>query len=228
MERVLSFLSDLGHNNNKPWFDANRSRYKEAKAVFEEFACELIERVQSFDAQMAGLTLKDCTYRIYRDVRFSKDKSPYKTHMGVYIAKGGKKSGRSGYYFHIEPAGQEYLGGHLMCCGAYCLEPAVLKSIREEFMLSGDLMLSAIRKAGEEGFSVEWENMLRRVPAGFPADSPYAEYFKLKNMLVSQSVTDRFVLGRNLARKVAEKFESCLEFNTRLNMAIDYAYEEMI
>lgn len=228
MERVLNFLSDLGANNDKIWFDANKNRYREAKSVFEDFACELIERVKSFDSSMNGLTLKDCTYRIYRDVRFSPDKRPYKTHMGVFIAKGGKKSGRSGYYFHIEPKGQAYLGGHLMCCGAYCPEPAVLKSIREEFMLSGDELVETIKTAQNKGFEVEWESCLQRVPKGFPADSPFSDYFRLKNMLVSQPVNDRFILGRNLAKRVADKFESCLDFNTRLNRAIDYAYEEMM
>lgn len=227
MRRVLDFLSDLSDNNCKEWFDANKARYREAKAVFDDFACELIGRIQTFDPQMEGLSLKDCTYRIYRDVRFSKDKSPYKTHMGVFVCKGGKKSGRSGYYFHIEPKGQNYLGGHLLCCGAYCPEPAVIKSVREDFMLSGDQIVETIQKTKTHGFAVSMENMLKRVPAGYPADSPYADFLRMKNYLVEKSVGDRYILGKDLAKRVAEEFECCLDFNTRLNMAIDYAYEEM-
>ena len=101
MKRVLEYLRNLAANNNKVWFDAHKDEYLLAKKVFEDFTEQLIAKVEAFDPTVKGLTVKDCTYRIYRDVRFSKDKSPYKTHMGCYICRGGKKSGYSGYYFHV-------------------------------------------------------------------------------------------------------------------------------
>ena len=101
MKRVLSFLTDLIPNNNKPWFDANKGRYKEAQAIFNDFASELLERVQNFDPEVRGLTLKQCTYRFYRDLRFSKDKTPYKKHFGIFIKRW--KMQRFGILFHIEP-----------------------------------------------------------------------------------------------------------------------------
>ncbi len=224
MKRVLSFLTDLVPNNNKPWFDANKARYKEAQAIFNDFASELLERVQIFDPEVRGLTLKDCTYRFYRDLRFSKDKTPYKRHFGIFIAKDGKCSGHSGYYFHIEPPHAGYLGGHLICCGAYAPEPKVMRSIREEFMLNGEALVKAISMA--KGFELEWDGALKKIPRGFPQDSPYAEYFRLKKILITRYLDDTFILEPDLAKRAADLFATCTEFNTILNRAIDYAYEE--
>src|SRR5574344_663691 len=141
MEQVLEFLTQVSLNNNKPWFDAHKAAYKTAQATFNDFAIKLIDGIASFDPSVKGLGIKDCTYRFYRDLRFTKDKSPYKTHLGVFISPGGKCSCHSGYYFHIEPPDQDYLGGHLMCCGAYMPDSKQLKSIREEFMLNGKEMV---------------------------------------------------------------------------------------
>ena len=101
MKKVIAFLRTLRENNNTEWFHAHRREYEEAKDSFSQFARRLIEETGRFDESVAGLELKDCTYRINRDIRFSADKSPYKTHFGVFIAPGGKKSGRAGYYFHL-------------------------------------------------------------------------------------------------------------------------------
>ena len=106
MKEVVMFLRQLKANNNKEWFTEHKAEYQSAQAKFNAFCEELIHRIEEFDPSVRGLTLKDCTYRIYRDLRFSKDKSPYKTHMGVYVCRGGKKSGYSGYYFHVA-AGNE-------------------------------------------------------------------------------------------------------------------------
>lgn len=224
MQRVVSFLTDIVPNNNKPWFDANKARYKEAQAIFNEFASELLERVQGFDPEVRGLTLKDCTYRFYRDLRFSKDKTPYKTHFGIFIAKDGKCSGHSGYYFHIESPQAGYLGGHLMCCGAYAPEPKVMRSIREEFMLNGEALVNAMSKA--KGFELEWDGALKKIPKGFPLDSPYAEYFRLKKILITRYFDDEFLFKPDLAKRAADLFAICTEFNTILNRAIDFAYDE--
>ncbi|HPK30464.1 MAG TPA: DUF2461 domain-containing protein [Bacteroidales bacterium] len=224
MQRVVSFLTDIVPNNNKPWFDANKARYKEAQAIFNEFASELLERVQGFDPEVRGLTLKDCTYRLYRDLRFSKDKTPYKTHFGIFIAKDGKCSGHSGYYFHIESPQAGYLGGNLMCCGAYAPEPKVMRSIREEFMLNGEALVNAMSKA--KGFELEWDGALKKIPKGFPADSTYAEYFCLKKILITRYFDDAFLFKPDLAKRAADLFATCTEFNTILNRAIDFAYEE--
>lgn len=107
MQDIITFLRELQANNHREWFMANKDRYATLQARFNGFVDELIYEISRFDETVTGLTAKDCTYRIYRDVRFSADKSPYKTHMGAFICPGGKKSGYSGYYFHIGTGGMD-------------------------------------------------------------------------------------------------------------------------
>ena len=129
MKETLQFLRDLSKNNNKNWFDANKDRYLAAKATVEALAGELLSGIRSFDDTVGPLSPKDCTYRIYRDLRFSKDKTPYKTHMGLYINRGGKKSGYSGYYFHVgaKSYGNMVAIGEAIWVGmeTYCLQRAM-------------------------------------------------------------------------------------------------------
>ncbi|UKI39620.1 MAG: DUF2461 domain-containing protein [Alistipes putredinis] len=114
---------------------------------------------------MRGLSASDCTYRIYRDTRFSADKSPYKTWMGVYVAPHGKKSGYAGYYFHAEPSGGAYLGGSLLSAGLYMPEPVVLRNVREEILDNGQDMLDAV--ASSAGFALSTEKFAQTQPERF-------------------------------------------------------------
>lgn len=102
MKQVVEFLTLLHENNDKAWFDSHKEMYKRALSCFEVFTAKLIDGIAAFDPSVRGLTVKDCTWRIYRDTRFSPDKTPYKTHMGAFVAPRGKKGGYSGYYFHVE------------------------------------------------------------------------------------------------------------------------------
>ena len=132
MKEVIAYLRDLSQHNNREWFVANKQRYTEAQARFNAIVEKVIMGIAQFDPSVANLTAKDCTYRIYRDVRFSKDKSPYKTHMGAYICPGGKKSGFSGYYFHVGIGGEGYPAAHMLAVGDYICDPKVLKILRED------------------------------------------------------------------------------------------------
>jgi len=124
---TIQFLKDLKKNNNKPWFDLNRKRYEEAKTDFANFVQQVIDAHSKKDKTISALKAKDCMFRINRDVRFSKDKSPYKTNFGASINKGGKKAfSTAGYYFHLEP-GQCFVGG-----GIYQPMPDELKKVRQE------------------------------------------------------------------------------------------------
>ena len=121
MKEIIDFLRDLSYNNNREWFNVNKQRYEEVLSHWHEFCEKLIQAVGQFDPDIACLTVKDCTYRIYRDTRFSADKSPYKTHFGVFMSKGGKKSMHAGYYFHIGTgSGNEYPHCHMIASGNYC------------------------------------------------------------------------------------------------------------
>ena len=131
METILTFLRNLEANNNKPWFDAHKSEYQEARAHFNAIVERLIEGIVAFDSSVKGVGIKESTYRIHKDMRFSKDGLPYKTHFGAFICRGGKKSGVSGYYFHIGTgSGEEYPCRSFLAVGNYYMEPKVLKIVR--------------------------------------------------------------------------------------------------
>ena len=132
MEDIIRFLEQLRRHNNREWFEANKLWYRDVKARFDGLVARLIDAIAAFDPSVAGLAVKDCTYRIYRDTRFSPNKEPYKTHFGAYFCPRGKKSGYAGYYFHVEPQGDGLIGGHLLSAGLYMPEPNVLKSVRDE------------------------------------------------------------------------------------------------
>lgn len=226
MKRVLDFLKYLRVNNDREWFNANKGRYQEAQAVFNAFAEQLIAEIGVFDQGVRGLALKDCTYRIYRDTRFSHDKTPYKTHMGVYVCPGGKKSGNAGYYFHIEPEGDGLLGQHLMSAGIYMPEPAVLKSVRDEFFDNGEEVVKAIKKA--KGFSLDRTNSLKRTPTGYPTGSEFDEYLRLKDFHMIKTVDEGYILAGDLAKRAAADFRATYGFMALMHRAADFAHEEMM
>ncbi len=221
MKRVINFLDNLNANNNKCWFDAHKKEFLEAQSVFNDFIDKLIKGISAFDPQVKNLLIKDCTYRIYRDVRFSNDKTPYKSHMGAFISPHGKNSGYSGYYFHIEASGANYIGGHILSTGIYRPAPKVLNSIREEIMLNGDKFLEAISAA--KGFKMDSGDALKRVPSGFPATSQFANYLKLKNYFLVQYVDDSFILSDKLLENTIREYKKTLVFNNLLNLSVDYA-----
>ena len=227
MEQVLEFLRKLKTNNNREWFNAHKEEYDKARGTVDTLAAQLIDGIAKFDGSIRRLTVKDCTYRIYRGIRFSRDKSPYKTHMAIFICPGGKKSCSAGYYFHIEPRFTDTdgttSGGHCLVTGLYRPEPAILYSAREEVCYNGETFLNNINNA--KGFTLAMENPLKRIPTGFPADSPYAEYLKLKEFYLEKVVDDDFLLSPRLLENTLEAFESTYSFNKQLNMAVDYALE---
>ena len=101
---IMQFLTELKQNNNREWFQANKNRYDSLRKGFIDEVQQLIDRIALFDPEIAGLEAKDCLFRIYRDIRFSPDKTPYKIHFAAYMAScGGRGSERGGYYIHLEP-----------------------------------------------------------------------------------------------------------------------------
>jgi len=226
MKTVLTFLHNLQQNNNKVWFDAHKAEYLEAKEKFEALVEKVIIRLTEFDPAIKGLKAKDCTYRIYRDVRFSSDKSPYKTHMGAYICPGGKKSRYMGYYFHIS-VDEAYGLNHMIAVGDYMTDPKVLKVLRED-IINGDGDFDQIMKHEiDPRFSIPEEFKLKRVPRGFDPEEPYSEYLKMKSYCISMVVDDAFVCAPDFGQKLAEIFKTAKPFLDYVNRAIDYVHEEM-
>jgi len=220
MKQVLRFLRSLSLHNDKVWFEAHKADYLKAKATVGELAAKLIEGIRSFDDTIGPLSVSDCTYRIYRDVRFSKDKSPYKTHMGAFVNRGGKKSGYSGYYFHVDGNGD-----HMLAVGNYYTEPRVLKTLREDIEMGGG-DFRRILEGTSPGLVLDTTESLKKVPKGFPAESPDAEYFKLRNFSLVQPLDDDFILSPDLADNVLSVFKTGKPFLDYVNRAIDYCREE--
>jgi len=192
-QQTLDFLSDLKHNNDREWFGKNRLRYDEAKLNFESFIQEVINRVTEFDPILKGLEAKSCIYRINRDIRFSSDKTIYKTHLGAFIVKGGRKNGDryAGYYIHIEPSGNSMIAG-----GSYMPPAPWLRAIRERIDEHGKKLVRILDNKGLREYYGELEGeRLKSAPKGYSTDHPHIELLKMKSFLVSKMCTDKEVLA---------------------------------
>lgn len=210
---TLQFLKTLEKNNNRDWFNENKNLYLEAKEDVEVFVESLIQEIAPFDEEILKIDPKKALFRIYRDIRFSKNKIPYKNHFGASLGM-GKGNKISGYYLHIEP-GKSFLAG-----GVYNPEPSVLKQIRNEIRASGDDLLKIIEhkdfRNNFRGLSIE--HKLQRVPAGFEKDHPMAEYLKLKSFTVSHPISDEALLEEHTAKNFAEILRSIKPLNDFLEL----------
>ncbi|NOT51766.1 MAG: DUF2461 domain-containing protein [Chitinophagaceae bacterium] len=203
---TLKFLKDLKKNNNKPLFEKNRKVYEEAKTDFAAFIQKVIDQHGKNDPTIKSVVAKDCMFRINRDVRFSKDKSPYKTNMGAYINRGGKKSLFGGYYFHCEP-GHAFTGG-----GLWMPMPPELNKVRQEidynFADFKKIIASKKFKSVYKDLSRDAEYVLTRVPKGYEADNPAAEYLKLKSFVALVPFKDSDLTSKDLVKKTVAAFEA--------------------
>lgn len=183
---LFDFLNDLKANNNREWFQANKDRYNKARLEFEAFINNLIPRIREIDPLVDMITAKDCVFRIYRDVRFSHDKAPYKTNMGAYIARGGKGSMLAGYYVHFEP------GASMLAGGLYMPPPETLKKVREEIYYQADGFKKIInQKKFLDCFGqIEDSEKMKNPPKGFSKDFPDIELLKFRNYAVMHLVSD--------------------------------------
>jgi len=206
-QSTLRFLKDLKKNNNKPWFDAHRPQYEAARADFGAFIQKVIDTYGKKDSNIRHLVAKDCMFRINRDIRFSKDKTPYKTNLGASINKGGKQAtATGGYYFHLQP-GQAFCGG-----GIWMPEPEFLRKIRQEvdynFKEFKSIIGSRKFKAVYGDLSDDAEYKLSRVPKGYEPNNPAAEYLKLKSFIAIIDIKDSDLTSKNLLKKTINAFET--------------------
>jgi uncharacterized protein (TIGR02453 family) len=223
----LSFLRELIANNHKEWFDANRQYYKEAQDEFNRFVDRLISEVRLFDPFIGELTAKDCVYRIYRDVRFSNDKTPYKNHFGAFIAQGGgRKSPLGGYYFHIEPVGAGFLNNSMWAGGIYCPDALTLKAICTD-IFEQPREYKAIIQNDEFANTFKWfdGNMLTTAPKGFPKDFPDIDLLKHKDYTFYRNIDEQMLQSDRLLEESIRVFKLMLPFNRFMNRAILYHHE---
>ncbi len=214
---TIHFLKNLKKNNNKPWFEGHRKEYEYARSDFFNLVNELIKAISQFDAPISQLAVKDCVFRINRDVRFSKDKKPYKNNMACYFNREGKKGSGAGYYLHIEP-------GHSMAAGGIWMpETQVLSSIRQEIDYNlGDwkkiIEHKDFRKKFIEG--VKSEDILVRPPKGYEEKNPAIQYLKMKSFIVSRSFADKDVQDKDFIKEIAGTFKTMKPFIDFLNTAL--------
>lgn len=225
MKTVLQFLRDLAQHNDRAWFNEHKERYLAVQQRWNEFCESLIGEIGAFDPDIARLTLRDCTYRIYRDTRFSPDKSPYKTHFGVFLAPGGKKSMHAGYYFHVGTGeSNEYPQGHMLAAGNYCYEPKAIQILREDISDGWVNFQNEVLAVADPRFVVDQEGALKRVPKGYAPDAPYADWMRLKSYCLVMNVDDDFITQPDLAKRVADLFRTTKPFNDYINRAVDFVH----
>jgi uncharacterized protein (TIGR02453 family) len=215
---TIDFLSGLEKNNNKPWFDAHRKDYENAKDDFEQFVTVLHkEIVATLEPEVAGHKPKDAIFRIFRDVRFSKDKTPYKAHFGAYFSRGGRKSPDAGYYLHIQPGGQSFAAG-----GMWMPEGPLLKATRQEIDYNFEEFKKILNQpAFKKHFKKLDGEQLKTLPQGYTADNPAIEYLKMKNFTVSTMLADKDVTSKNFTAKVMDLFSLIKPFVDFLNRGMD-------
>jgi uncharacterized protein (TIGR02453 family) len=217
-KETLVFLENLKKNNNKPWFDEHRKQYETAKKDFEEFTAAALKAVGKFDTTISHLQPKDCLFRINRDVRFAKDKSPYKTNFGMSISKGGKKGVEAGYYLHCEP-GAAFIGG-----GMWMPMAPELKKVRQEIDYNWEefskLLSDKKFKAVYKDLQKTEEYSLSRPPKGYEEGNEAIEYLKLKSFLALEPITNEDLKSKDLLKKVTTAFEALQPLLNFLNRAI--------
>jgi uncharacterized protein (TIGR02453 family) len=213
---TLQFLTELKKNNSKEWFDTNRKRYEAAKEDVKEITEKLIKAIGANDEDIAHLLAKDCTFRINRDVRFSKNKEPYKTNMSCIFSKGGKKTEAAGFYVHIEP------GGAFVGAGCWAPQAAKLAAIRQEL----DYNLADWTKIlNAKKFKITFENglskddILQRPPKGYDAENPAVEFLKLKSFIVTKKITDTELQDKNFVKNIAALYTTVKPMLEFLNTA---------
>lgn len=217
--QTLKFLSQLKKNNNKPWFDAHRAQYEAARIDFSNFIQLVIDALQKTDTTITGLTAKDCQFRINRDIRFSKDKRPYKENFGAFICRGGKKSIYAGYYFHLASR-NSFMGG-----GLWMPEPVNLKKVRQEIDYNWDEFQSLLKNKNFRktyGDLYKGEDVsLKRMPKGYEEDNPAIDYLKLQSLIAETKIADEDLIKSTLHKKTLTAFETLQPLLNFMNRSLE-------
>ena len=197
---ILKFLKDLNKHNDRAWFEKNKPRYLEAKQGFEDFVTALLKDMIKFDEGLKGLDPKKLPFRIYRDVRFSKDKRPYKINMGAGFSPNGKLVQEPGYYVHLEPGNKSFVAG-----GIYMPDAPNLSKIRQEIDYNADRLNKILsNKAFKKLFKgFDDFDKLKNMPKGYPKDHPHIELLKHKSYIVTHPYTDKEVTDKKFIKTVA-------------------------
>ena len=214
-KELLQFLAELSENNNKEWFETNRNRYQDLRNSFTTTMENLHPLLMKFDKDLETVNPKGTMFRINRDIRFSKDKSPYKNNFGSYFALGGSQSELAGYYIHIQPKNC-FVGG-----GIYMPQPNVLKKIRQEIDYNSEEFLEIINETNfQKYFGTIQGEKLKNTPKDYEKTHPMSEYLKLKGFFVVANFTDEQICNNDFVEQMAVRFETMYPLNVFLNKAV--------
>ncbi len=217
-QKIIGFLQQVRKHNNKVWFDAHRKDYEAAREDFLALVQQIITTLGKIDGDLASLTAKESVFRINRDVRFSKNKDPYKSNMSAYFNRAGKKSSGAGYYVHIEP------GKSFVAAGVWMPEGEALKKIRQEIDYNfkdwkAILQRSSFKKKFTNGLDAS--NSLVRAPKGYVEENPAIEFLKLKSFVVTRSFSDDEITGKQFLKELAATFKEAKPVVDFINIALE-------
>lgn len=213
---TLKFLKDLKANNNRDWFMANKQVYEAAHADALQLIDKLIAAAGKFDEGIKGLDPKKCIMRIYRDIRFSKDKTPYKTNFGIWLSAKGKNADYPGYYLHIQPGNSFIAGGYWMP------PPDHLKAIRQEIDYNQEEFQGILKERNFKKYfdGIDSEEKLSTTPKGYAKDHPAIEFLKMKSFTVSSFLEDKQLTDQELVDHIAKAWKALMPVNRFLQRAI--------
>ncbi len=214
---TLKFLKDLEANNNKNWFEIHRKEYEAAKADFVAFNTALIANMEKADPSLSGLDPKKTIFRINRDIRFSKDKSPYKSNMGSTLSKGAKNMSTAGYYFHLQPGNRSFAAA-----GAYMPDGPLLQAIRQEIDYNFPAFKKMINSAAfkKQFGGLDEFDKLKTLPKGYTSENPAINILRNKSFIVTRNFRDTEVLSPDFLEEVTACFKAAYPLNQFLNNAM--------
>lgn len=218
-KEAVQFLADLVANNNTDWMHANKKRYDNFKKDYHSYIASILAEMKPLDKKLDSLEVKNCTFRINRDIRFSKDKSPYKTNIGVWMSQNMNRKNAPGYYIHFEK-GNSFIAG-----GCWCPEPNELKQIRKEIAFFHDDLEAIVNdkkfKSEFGAMTRDENNVLKKAPKDFEPDHPAIEFLKLKSFTASERIDDKLFLDKDFSKIVAQKLITLKPMNDFLNRALE-------
>jgi len=215
LNHSLNFLTLLRENNNREWFAANKPQYVEARTEFELLINILLPRLKDVDPEIDVFQAKECVFRIFKDTRFSKDKTPYKTNLGAFIAPGGRKSPFAGYYIHVEP-GQSFIGG-----GVYMPQSEQLRAVRTRIFENVDTYKNIINQTSfKKYFPKIYGEKMKTAPRGFDREWPDIDLLRNKHYAVVHNIPDSFWHSANIIDRIVRVFKAQRPFNVFINEAI--------
>lgn len=218
-KEALQFLADLIANNNTEWMHENKKRYESYKKDYHNFITSVLTEMKPLDKSLEPLEVKNCTFRINRDIRFSKDKSPYKTNMGIWMSQNKNRKNSPGYYIHYEK-GNSFIAG-----GVWCPEPNELKLIRKEIEFFYDDLEAIV---SNKNFKKEFNeldksenNILKKAPKDFDPNHPAIEFLKLKSFTASSKIDDKLFTDKDFSKIIAQKLITLKPMNDFLSRALE-------